>query len=757
MSRTNPTLISQISKKHRDVVHSIYEHRGGNLSRDEFLHRTKEKWMTEPGCMYNTTQYVANRSQTKTLYGCTDDEAEAMVVADIYNSNLPDRGVARRIINEDPDELESALSLSARLDWIDTCYPSQWGESYPDVWIALRGLAAGDIEVAQAIVRARRNDSRGGHKPTVLIYDAVEAIVMMNQKAQKRLAPRIASCSVADQSRAMLETLHGIIKADSSIVAKGLERVLATFRRGEPFDYEMIISLHAHGLAELAHWVSPKLLEKFDVDRPLPWDRGYYHWLRRQPRSTAYRDLSAYSRLLSHWVYNLDEPDWWRRKRESAGEEEPTSGSHSISEEAGAEESEGVPLPADGAPALLMFRHAVPGRRKRAFDAVELVDIGRTRSHGYGPDDAEGIFPWLSSSGWQSKMPWLILARFQGESWIHCIASRAGLVPVERLASNKDLQVLTTSFDPQENRTRALLYKSGSIAAELATSGKGEDPLEVLSFKSSVKTKAFLKRCKTVRQAIDGFFAEFDAKARDLIVTESDGLLKLRGPDGRAISAGELHEVGIRYYTPLTALENPAGERLYRAIVTGDVEAARQAIADGASLEFVPDRGRSPLMTAFDDGHPGDWRGVAKLLIEAGAPIDGYDWEDVLICSPINMGGRNQEGAIIRMQAMLSLGASIHSLGRFPKFGYTPLHLAILNGYPRVVQFLLDQGADLEARNADGQTALELAEWMARDDLERESDGRAVGEAARREIQIVRLLRDVYERHDRANKAGRVK
>ena len=69
-----------------------------------------------------------------------------MVVASIFNLNLPDRGVARRIATDDPDELESALSLSARLDWLHTCHPSgQKGQTFPDIWLALRGLAAGDI------------------------------------------------------------------------------------------------------------------------------------------------------------------------------------------------------------------------------------------------------------------------------------------------------------------------------------------------------------------------------------------------------------------------------------------------------------------------------------------------------------------------------------------------------------------------------------------------------------------------------------
>ena len=89
--------------------------------------------------------------QFESGYGCTHEESEAMVVAVIFKSWLLDRGVARRFMTEDASELEAALSLSARLDWIDHCYPSQpRGESYPDVWIALRGLAAADIDVAHA-------------------------------------------------------------------------------------------------------------------------------------------------------------------------------------------------------------------------------------------------------------------------------------------------------------------------------------------------------------------------------------------------------------------------------------------------------------------------------------------------------------------------------------------------------------------------------------------------------------------------------
>ena len=347
MTKPAPTLISQISKKQRDVVQKIFEHEGANLSRDEFFHWTEENLKANTrDAKQAALSNDGLRIHFKNRFGCTDEEADAMMVRSTYETNLVARGVARRIVTGNPEELEAALSLSARFYWVGTCYPGQpWGASYPNVWTALSGLAAGDIEVAQAILRARCHDR--GHKPTVLIYDAVEAIVMKDRPAQARLAPKIADCRVPDCFRAILETLHGIIETDSPSVARGLERVLATFRRQELLDYEAIISFHAHALAELAYWVSPKLLADFEVDRPLAWDREYFHWLRRTPRSTAYRDLSAYSSLLSRWVHDLKEPDWWQLQRESAEEGQPASDSRGIPEEARNEESDEVRLPAD--------------------------------------------------------------------------------------------------------------------------------------------------------------------------------------------------------------------------------------------------------------------------------------------------------------------------------------------------------------------------------------------------------------------------
>ena len=118
--------------------------------------------------------------------------------------------------------------------------------------------------------------------------------------------------------------------------------------------------------------------------------------------------------------------------------------------------------------------------------------------------------------------------------------------------------------------------------------------------------------------------------------------------------------------------------------------------------------------------------------------------------------------------------------------GFTPLHLAVEKNHLQVVQFLIDKGADLDARDVYGRTPLELAEELARDDLEEESAGGANDEAsssegvspqitalelfvsqysrtpresARRRIQIVKLLREVYahRKGDSHGRPGKVK
>ena len=133
MTKPAPTLISQISKKQRDVVQKIFEHEGANLSRDELFHWTEENLKTNTRDAKQAARSNDGlRIHFKNRFGCTDEEADAMMVRSTYETNLVARGVARRIVTGNPEELEAALSLSARFSWVGTCYPGQpWGGALP--------------------------------------------------------------------------------------------------------------------------------------------------------------------------------------------------------------------------------------------------------------------------------------------------------------------------------------------------------------------------------------------------------------------------------------------------------------------------------------------------------------------------------------------------------------------------------------------------------------------------------------------------
>jgi hypothetical protein len=312
MATQKSSLIRQFPEKHRELVRRILERDGGKLSRSQFYSQTKKRESKEIEKYSGLMFYDLRLRNLNEHYGCSDDEAEAMAAARIYGQQLLRRGLARRIVHDDPAELEAALWLATRIEWIESCPPSRLvGERYPEIWIILRGLAAGDLDVARAFFGPRPRKLSGGHKSTVLVYNTVQAIVTKNQRAQSLLRPELEYANAPDCDRAILRTLHGIISADATAVAVNLERVVATFHRTVLQEEEKVIAILAHGLAELAHWVSPGLLAEFDLDRPLPWDSGYHRWLHRRNRSTKYRDMSMYSALLHRWIHDLEEPAWW--------------------------------------------------------------------------------------------------------------------------------------------------------------------------------------------------------------------------------------------------------------------------------------------------------------------------------------------------------------------------------------------------------------------------------------------------------------
>jgi uncharacterized protein len=122
---------------------------------------------------------------------------------------------------------------------------------------------------------------------------------------------------------------------------------------------------------------------------------------------------------------------------------------------------------------------------------------------------------------------------------------------------------------------------------------------------------------------------------------------------------------------------------LLRAAKALDAPAIRLLLEKGANLNLTSTRGITPVMAAAGQGSvDADTRGI-------------YTTEDV------------QQRSIESLKLLLAAGGDINA--KDPTRGLTPLHEAARWGWNDVVRFLVDHGANLEAKDSKGMTPVDSA------------------------------------------------
>ena len=131
---------------------------------------------------------------------------------------------------------------------------------------------------------------------------------------------------------------------------------------------------------------------------------------------------------------------------------------------------------------------------------------------------------------------------------------------------------------------------------------------------------------------------------------------------------------------------------LHHAAETGHIMRVHDLIAAGAALEARDKDGKTALMLAAEYNHTS----IVRALLTAGADKEATDNEGktALMLAA-------QRGETCSMQALLDAGADKNAAD---DTGTTVLHKAV--GYPNAIRTLAAAGANLEARDGDGKTAL---------------------------------------------------
>ena len=151
----------------------------------------------------------------------------------------------------------------------------------------------------------------------------------------------------------------------------------------------------------------------------------------------------------------------------------------------------------------------------------------------------------------------------------------------------------------------------------------------------------------------------------------------------------------------LAAAALPTDEPLIDAARSGDVEAVRSLLAEGADANTAQGDGMTALHWAAEHGHAA----VADLLLAAGAAVEAQT--RLGSYTPLHLASRSGHASIA--SALLDAGADAHAATTGS--GVTPLHLAAaaVDGADAVAA-LLRSGAVVDAREvSSGQTPLMFA------------------------------------------------
>jgi ankyrin repeat protein len=151
-------------------------------------------------------------------------------------------------------------------------------------------------------------------------------------------------------------------------------------------------------------------------------------------------------------------------------------------------------------------------------------------------------------------------------------------------------------------------------------------------------------------------------------------------------------------------LDPKGNPMLIVAIRDKSIKVAELLIANPATdVNLANKSGENPLMMASIEG---ELPLVETLVLKKKADVNKSGW------APLHYACTT--GKLIVAQFLVANGAKVNALSPSDT---TPLMMAVSSGNDQLIKFLLDNGADLRMRNHEGYSAIDVASLFSKEDI----------------------------------------